>query len=133
MFLNNKADATLISWVLLVGLSITLAGIVINWAIQNVERFDPEQTNAVEFYCPDVVIAFDEQANIINRGIYNITKIRLARNDGTTSFHELIPPLAPYEKFLLYNILTPIAGDEIIPIINIQGQEITCNEKNIVV
>ncbi len=77
MLIGRKGVETLIAWVLLIGLSISLAALVTNWAINNVNKFRPEDQANQDLYCGDVSISINSGCEVKNTGVFGIDKIIL--------------------------------------------------------
>ncbi len=87
MKINKKAAASLIAWVLLVGLTVTLAGFVTTWAIKNARRFQPSKFAGPDIYCGDVAMSLED--NIIkNRGSLTIANFRCIPVEGEPTIKE---------------------------------------------
>jgi len=75
---KKRGEASLIAWVLLVGMAITVAGLVTGWAIRNAKRFQPEEIAGPELYCDNVAISLEENEGvkyIKNRGLLVIKDV----------------------------------------------------------
>ncbi len=106
MKIKKKAEASLIAWVLLVGLTVTLAGFVTNFAIKNARKFEPEKIAGPEMYCGDVKISL-QNGNIKNRGSLTIVSVYCTPSKEDPIDFELKPG---------DNLRHPCSsGDEIIP------------------
>lgn len=133
---NKKADATLLSWVLLIGLAISLAALVSNWAINNAKKFNPEDITAVDQYCPDVSININtNNCEITNTGLLDITKLIIIQISGTTEIN-LFPSLQPQTQPLQLSSLgiTCNPETEIIPVTNSsENKFVPCSSKRVII
>ena len=75
---NKKGVSPLIAWVLLIGLSVSIGFLIINWAVQNIPEPEPELS-----FCDDVSLFLVSSSNedlgqisfdVVNNGLFNITK-----------------------------------------------------------
>ncbi len=75
---EKKGVSPLIAWVLLIGLSVSIGFLIINWAVQNIPEPEPELS-----FCDDVNLFLVNSnntepgkvtLNITNNGLFNITK-----------------------------------------------------------
>lgn len=129
----KQGAATLISWVLLVGFTIALAGLVTNWAIQNARKFEPETIVAQDVYCSDVAITINSSCSIMNRGVLNIEQLIIV-NTTETITKRLVPGLQPRQARKLddplgYNIVCSNNTKYIPGIIN-KNNFIACSTKS---
>ncbi len=130
MVLNKKGVETLIAWVLLVGLGITLAALVTNWAIGNVKQFKPSESADIDLYCPDLSININSTCHIKNTGLFGVDKIIIQA--GSTSKVTLSPRLLPGEV-RQYGGITGCQSKSYIPVtINEEGRDVACSEKKVV-
>ncbi|MAG50877.1 hypothetical protein CL621_04560 [archaeon] len=128
MKINKKAAASLIAWVLLVGLTVTLAGVVTNWAIKNARRFEPSKFAGPDIYCGDVAISLevnDGDKYIKNRGSLIIKNFRCIPEEGEPTTIENVN-LKPMDE-----IPNPCEGTgEIIPgVESSEGEVVYCPMK----
>ena len=125
MKINKKAAASLIAWVLLVGLTVTLAGVVTNWAIKNARRFQPSKFAGPDIYCGDVAISLEDDDYIKNRGSLIITNFRCIPVEGEPTTIENVD-LKPKEE-----TSNPCTGTgEIIPgVESSEGEVVYCPMK----
>jgi len=135
LFAHKKADASLLSWVLLIGITISFAALVSNWAIKNAERFDPQDITAVELYCDDVAININSVCTIKNTGSYDITRLIIVRDVAGTIEENLDPPIIPNADRSLagiYDCTTSMGNHEIIPVTNsTEGKFVPCSIRRI--
>ena len=128
--IGKRGVETLIAWVLLVGLGITLAALVTNWAIGNVKQFKPSESADIDLYCPDLSININSTCYIKNTGLFGVDKIIIQA--GSTSKVTLNPRLLPGET-RQYGSITNCPGKSYIPVtINEEGRDVACSEKKVV-
>ncbi len=130
---GKKGVETLIAWVLLVGLGITLAALVTNWAIGNVKQFKPSESADIDLYCPDLSININSTCHIKNTGLFGVDKIIIQA--GSTSKVTLSPRLLPGEVRQYWDTKDPNCnlGNGYIPVtINEEGRDVACSEKKVV-
>jgi len=132
LVLNKRGVETLIAWVLLVGLGITLAALVTNWAIGNVKQFKPGESADIDLYCPDLSININSTCHIKNTGLFGVDKIIIQA--GSTSKVILSPRLLPRETRQYGSITNCNPGNGYIPVtVNEEGRDIACAEKKVVI
>ena len=128
--LNKKGIENLIAWVLLVGLSVSLAALVTTWAIDNARDIDFRGQNNIDIYCPDVSIIINTNNTgcyIRNTGRYSISKMMISTNTGSNQI-TLQPALNPGE--INEYAINCQAGNRYIPImINEKGEDVVCVTK----
>ncbi len=76
--MDKKAISELLGFVLLVGLSITIAFIVINWAMDYSKEFKPRNQISQDLYCDDVAININKTlatCEIMNTGLLSIDEL----------------------------------------------------------
>lgn len=133
--MNRRGVEQFISWVLLIGLSIGLAALVTNWAINNVRQFDPGDEVNNELYCGDASITINITCHIRNNGVFGIDKIIVQQRANSQKI-TLNPRLLPEEVKDLeddYGIVCS-PGDNIgyIPvIISEEGRDVVCSVKKV--
>lgn len=131
---NKKGMESLISWVLLVGLTVALAAIVTNWAIGNIGKFNPEEIVNDDLYCGDLSININSTCHIKNNGLFGVSKIIVQYNNGGTNKIELQPRLLPGEakKMDIDYGINCDAGNGYIPVTkNEDGVDVVCSEKKV--
>jgi FlaG/FlaF family flagellin (archaellin) len=139
----KKGVSPAISWILLIGLSITLAGIVTVWVRTTAEDTAERITQNVEsdIRCSDVSINTYEESsncskiNIQNKGLFSIHAIKVI-SLGNVEEVSTSPqfPLKPGDSTSIpLNIVTPLPGNKIgiIPVTKVDKDMLACMEKEI--
>ena len=143
---NKRGVSPAISWILLTGLAVALGGMVTIWMKSTAESSAETLKSKVEMdiRCDEISLnAYDTPSSIncsnltiINKGLFSIYALKI-RYDGQTSDHDLsTQPLSPGKlTTIVLNIPTPITEPEIglIPLTNLENEEIACLEKEIIV
>ncbi len=127
----NKGIGDLISLVLIIGLSITLAAIVANWAIKYSQGFEPEKIAAPELYCDNVGLSVEGDCyfQIKNKGSRKIdTFLVRATKNGETRIEE-IAGMLPNQVITISACSYNADEIEIIPKVKGEKEIITCIEK----
>ena len=142
MRLNKKAITPAISWILLIGLAVAMAGIVTVWVkstagttsdklVSNVDKdmrctdtsFNAYENNSVR--CSNIIVH--------NRGFFSIQAIKV-RTDNKVEDIELTTPLVPQEiRAISLNISNLPSNNKIglIPIIEVKDEFLACMAKEI--
>ena len=132
----------MIAWVLLIGLSISLAALVTNWAINNASKFRPEDQANQDLYCNDVSISINSSCHVKNSGVFGIDKLIWQSGLGSSRIN-LNPRLLPGESRRLvdYGINVAcslgscaagncVSSNGFIPVtINEDGGDVVCSVK----
>ena len=134
---SKKGIGDLLSLVLIIGLSVTLAAIVGNWAIKYSQEFQPEKIAAPELYCDNVRISIEGDCylQIKNRGSLRIEKllVRTITKDGETKTDE-IAGMMPNQVISIPSCSNGQAQEiEIIPKVKGEKETITCIEKTYII
>lgn len=142
MRFNKKAITPAISWILLIGLTVTMAGVVTVWIKSTAGETSEKLVNNVDkdMRCVDTSFnAYENNSvmcnNVIvhNRGFFSIHSIKV-RNGNQVEDYELTDPLIPQEiRAISLNISTLPQDNKIglIPIINVQNEFLACMAKEI--
>ncbi len=149
--MNNKKGASMaVAWVLLVGLSISLAILVGTWLTKMTKESGDELVSQGEKdqRCADtVLVASDYNCTVggtslslpegesifKNSGKFNITKVKCNGVDRCLNSVDCSDesPLGPgMESIALNNCLSDAITD-VIPFIDIEGEEVACAEKRV--
>lgn len=143
----RKGISQAVSWVLLLGLSISLAISVGVWLKNISKETGDEVVNSAtrDQRCADTVLAviepticpslltncnnFDYNVKIKNTGVFSITKVICSKLDGQPYEISLGIPLAPNAE----QVLNSCEGADItiIPFIEIEKQQIACADKGV--
>lgn len=145
----KKAVSPLISWVLLIGLSVAIGALVTNWALDQAKNVNVEEMAEGGLYCVDVFLSVDgacivsssDGKNTIrltlnNRGVYSITKLAVDLKSSSDLKSEILTLSSPislnsvrYDQTLVYQ--GDIKSIKITPIVNIEGKDLSCSEKKV--
>jgi len=121
--MNKKGVSPLMAWILIIAFALALGAFIMNWATNQVGKFDPSQN--AELYCPDVDFSItnfcvkSDYSNVNfdlkNTGRYTIRKLTIARDTFNTelgSCYYLGTPVDPgtEEQFIL-NLGGVLVGD----------------------
>lgn len=142
---NKKAITPAISWILLIGMSVALAGVVTIWMKSTAEDSTKTVIGGVEvdMQCNDVSLNAYEtpsttQCNsieVINKGLYSITGIKVRDNNGVRDF-PYEPSLKPGES-ITTNLNNPSIPSNnqiaVIPITLVKEKTIACMAKEITI
>lgn len=144
--MDKRGVSQLIAWVLLFGLTITLAALVGNWAIKQAKEFDPEKTVASDLYCDNVGVIVDGVncpiLTIKNKGSFNLHSVlvRVTDSSGATkNYDEIITPALPPDSISTYDItfncpvLGPVTEIDILPRVKQGNEEITCDRMSYII
>ena len=135
---NNAGASQAVAWVLLLGLSISLALVVGTW-LRNVTSDTGKGvvTDALrDQRCADTVLVIKEQncishtATFRNTGSFNITKVKCK---GSDVFFVDNAPLAPGKESISLNTCfdATLNVTGVVPFILIDGKEVACAEKSL--
>ncbi len=132
---TRKGVSVVVSWVLLVGLSLTMGILVTTWTKQHVKDIEEDISQDIEtdLLCGDVSLkAFVanppcDNINITNTGYHTIIKVSLRHQFG---LQDIDLNLLPTESKVL-NILIP-TKIEIIPFVQAENKLSGCTEKKVV-
>ena len=143
MRFNKKAVTPAISWILLIGLTVTMAGVVTVWIKSTAGETSETLVNNVDkdMRCVDTYfnayetegISNCNEITVHNRGFFSIHSIKV-RNGNEVEDYELTDPLIPQEiRAISLNILTLPQDNKIglIPIIKVQDEFLACMAKEI--
>lgn len=85
--MNKKGISPLMAWILIIAFAIAMGAFIMNWATNQVGKFDPSQNS--ELYCSEVDFSVDDfcidgvnewaKLNITNTGRYTIRRWTVAR------------------------------------------------------
>ena len=148
---SKKGVSPVIGWILLVGLAITLAGVVTVWMKSTATETAERMTISVgtDIQCSDVSInAYEYQGgikcnttNLINRGYFAIeaVRVRVIGDVQDIFFPDILNPaenktLMPGENISInLNISNLPSNNKIglVPVVNIDGSMIACMTKEI--
>ncbi|MDP3917199.1 MAG: hypothetical protein Q8Q42_02830 [Nanoarchaeota archaeon] len=141
MKLNKRAITPAISWILLMGMAVVLAGVVTIWMKSTAESSTSIVIGSVEvdMQCNDISVNAYEtpgktqcsSIEVINNGLFSITAIKVRDNDGVADF-PYDPPLKPGESITtnLNNPSIPTNNEiGLIPITLVNDKAIACMEK----
>jgi hypothetical protein len=140
---NKKAVTPAISWILLIGLTVTMAGVVTVWIKSTAGETSETLVNNVDKDMRCVDTSFNAYENdglfncneitIHNRGFFSIHSIKV-RNGNKINDTVLDSPLKPQEiKTIYLNDLNLNINDSVglIPIIKVQDEFLACMAKEI--
>ena len=143
MRLNKKAITPAISFILLIGLAVAMAGIVTVWIKSTAEDTSDKLVNNVDkdMRCTDTSFnayetnGFTQCADVTlhNRGFFSIQAIKV-RTDNNVEDIQLLTPLVPQEiRTISLNILNLPSNNKIrlIPIIEVKEELLACMAKEI--
>ena len=127
----NKGIGDLISLVLIIGLSITLAAIVGNWAIKYSQRFEPEKIAAPELYCDNVGLSVEGDCyfQIKNKGSRKIDTLLIRATKAEETKIEEITGMLPNQLTTISACSYNADEIEIIPKVKGEKEIVTCIEK----
>lgn len=138
----KKAITPAISWILIIGMAVTLAGVVTFW-IKSTATTTTEKiiTNTeIDLRCDDVSFNAYESTTfncssltVHNRGFFSLQGIKI-RQLGSVIDHEFMDPLKPQEQttITLNNLNIPSNNEMgLIPIISAEKEDLACMNKEI--
>jgi flagellin-like protein len=137
---QKKGISPLISWVILIGFAVSLAGMVGVWmkafAGDNVDKIIEDREE--DLRCNDVGfnVALDcavtpEQVTIANTKKFSISKLRVRQSNAANSDLDLQSLLPQTTKTETLNSFDPLKPVDFIPIITIEGKEVLCSSRMI--
>jgi FlaG/FlaF family flagellin (archaellin) len=139
---NKKAVTPAISWILLIGLTVTMAGVVTVWIKSTAGETTEALVNNVDkdMRCVDTSFNAYENNSIMcantivhNRGFFSIHSIKV-RNGNQVEDYELTDPIAPQEIRAISLNISNLPSDNkigLIPIIKVQDEFLACMAKEI--
>jgi len=138
----KKGITPTISWILLVGLTITLAGIVTVWVKDIAQSSATKVVKDVEsdIRCTDISVnAYEKvaplclQVTVQNRGLFSIQGVKI-RYPGSVEDVMFVTPLLPgSEATITLNISNPLPDKKIglIPITKVDKDMLACMAKEV--
>lgn len=141
--ISNKGISPAIAWVLLVGLTVTLAITVFNWSKEQAEEFGESVTSKAErdMRCENVAfnaICENGDISVINKGDFSIHKflIREYSASGLLGNREKVlnNPLKPGRRTpeYLYTMSQQAQEVDLVPVIKIEDELVPCTNRKIV-
>ena len=138
--MKKRGISPLISWVLLIGFVIGLSLMVTTWVKQQAETRADKLVEGVEsdIRCNGVAFNAKLECNatpieltIANKGKFTINKLTIRQPDNS---YQLVVEIPPTEK-KTKNLKSFITSDpaDLIPIISINGKDVTCSARKIVI